>query len=498
MHDCCYEARIRLIWLFEQLRWIGSEQERPWEWHWMRIRLSLSKGKTKMVKKLAAHNLELEEILGYSERITPIAEARSLSKPIALFDKIRHLACVVHNVLESHWTCHSRNCRTHRALLSLRSEIETVDLYAIFITEDEQASSSKSLKQEVMIHPADADVAADKVNLPINYAQQGVHLAALQEGIESSIGKKKKPTSSQGAPQTSISGTATVTTKKKARFDQSALVGTTNRSASTGSPSTSGTSANRSHIIDLCSSLRKSSDASLGIMIDQHSRQIQLTRCAKPGRFTTAPDTVGLRPLSQILRDHHNAIIDVPRQRRFGMALHVACALLQIQMSPWLSHKWSKDEFQFLCDTQTVHSDNPHVCQVFFSNTTLTSGQGTCRPTATAVVITEDETRASLQIGVVILELLFGHNIEDCGFRRLYYGPNNQPNEWTDLCTARKWATKVLGECGVEIADVVRRCLDCSFGPRPNFQDKRFREAVYEGVIRPLADYSKIWQVAQP
>ena len=477
----------------------------------MRIRLSLSKGKTKMVKKLATHNLELEEILGYCERVTPVAEARSLSEPIALFDKIRHLACVVHNAFESHWKCHSRKCRTHQALLTLRSNVETVDLNALLITEDEQEPISKSLKQEVMIHPAENNSATDIDKLPINYAQQGSQLAALQEGYESAIGKQKNPSSSQlysmlsqdiisaRTPQTSISKTATVTTKKKARFDQAALADTSKRRGPTGSRSNSSTSTNRSHIIDLCSSLRKSGDASLGIMVDQNNRRIQLTRCVKRRPFTTAPDTVRLRSLSQILHDHHATIIDVPRQRRFGMALHFACALLQIQMSPWLSHKWSKDEFQFLCDTQTVHSDNPHVSHVFFSNTAVTSGVGTCRPPETAVVITEDETRASLfKIGVVILELLFGHNIEDCGFRRLYYGPNNQPNEWTDLCTARKWAGKVLGECGVEIADAVRRCLDCSFGPRPNLQDKRFREAVYEGVIRPLADYSKIWPVAQP
>jgi hypothetical protein len=63
---------------------------------------------------------------------------------------------------------------------------------------------------------------------------------------------------------------------------------------------------------------------------------------------------------------------------------------------------------------------------------------------------------------------------------------------------ARIWAKNVLGECGAEISDVVRRCLDCAFGPRPNFMDKRFREAVYEGVIKPLDDHLKPWQVVVP
>ena len=93
----------------------------------------------------------------------------------------------------------------------------------------------------------------------------------------------------------------------------------------------------------------------------------------------------------------------------------------------------------------------------------------------------------------MILELVFGHCIEDCRFRKDYYGTNNMPNDQTDISTARKWAKKVLGESGADISDVVRRCLDCSFGPKPSFADVRFREAVYEGVIKPLASYSKVW-----
>ena len=45
---------------------------------------------------------------------------------------------------------------------------------------------------------------------------------------------------------------------------------------------------------------------------------------------------------------------------------------------------------------------------------------------------------------------------------------------------------------------MVKRCLDCSFGPRPNLEDKRVREAIYDGVIRPLASYLKTWQVTVP
>jgi hypothetical protein len=105
-----------------------------------------------------------------------------------------------------------------------------------------------------------------------------------------------------------------------------------------------------------------------------------------------------------------------------------------------------------------------------------------------------EETRFYLfTVGVIILELIFGQNIESCNFRKDYYGVDNRPNDQTDISTAQRWAKKVLGECGADSADVVRRCLDCSFGPKPSFCDVRFKEAVYEGVIKPLVDYSKVW-----
>lgn len=106
----------------------------------------------------------------------------------------------------------------------------------------------------------------------------------------------------------------------------------------------------------------------------------------------------------------------------------------------------------------------------------------------------EEATRACLfSVGVIILSLIFGHSIESCSFRRDYYGFNNRPNDQTEIYTARKWARGVLGRWGVDISDVVRQCLDCSFDPRPDFSDKTFWDAVYKGVVKPLASYSKMW-----
>lgn len=151
-------------------------------------------------------------------------------------------------------------------------------------------------------------------------------------------------------------------------------------------------------------------------------------------------------------------------------------------------------------DSQSLRSSHPFVSRNFLSGSD-DEEEGTTSETPNFPgdgETSEEDTPACLfTVGVMILELIFGHNIEDCSFRKDYYGKNNQPNDQTDISTARKWAKKVLGDSGANVADVVR-CLDCSFGPKPCFADVRFRNSVYEGVIKPLASYSKVWPEAMP
>ena len=88
----------------------------------------------------------------------------------------------------------------------------------------------------------------------------------------------------------------------------------------------------------------------------------------------------------------------------------------------------------------------------------------------------------------MLLEPIFGHSIQDCDFWEEYYGNDNNPNDQTEICTARRWAKKVLAESGPDVADVIWRCLDCTLGPRPGFTDVGFRKSVYENAVKPLMD----------
>ncbi len=149
-----------------------------------RFQISFSKGKTKKVKKLATHNDDLEEILGYSERIIPIAEKRKSSDPVALFEKMYHHACAMHNALLRNWKCSGRTCRTHQANLCLRAEIKTISFDVLFVIECQQGSFPESKKQEVTIKPVKEDVVPFSSDEHITYIRQAESFTAIQESFD--------------------------------------------------------------------------------------------------------------------------------------------------------------------------------------------------------------------------------------------------------------------------------------------------------------------------
>ncbi|RMJ18496.1 hypothetical protein BHE90_000418 [Fusarium euwallaceae] len=510
-----------------QVSWVGSSEDKPLKWHFKRVQISFSKGKHKKVKKLASHNKELEEILGYSERIIPISDKRKASEPVGRLEKLRQHACSVHSALRWQWKC-NKSCHSHEAHLSLRAEAVSISINVMFIVHGGQGTASKPTTQEVVAQPKEALLPTISDITPV--LQSALFTTVQQTVAEQDTLAKSKPNliyrlsqrlhvkelspkglSVKAGTQSSLS------TPKSVRFGSpvpviaisppgnSGQAGTgsahsPNATPRPASPSIGNTSAPLP-ISDLCSFL-VNKDPSSGVIQDESNRLLELCKPSKGLRMVISK-RVRLFPLSELLDAYHQATIDLSRKNRFEMATHIASALLQTHRSPWLSAKWSKCDFYFLADmdSQSLCSSHPFVSRDFLSspdNEEEASGYDT-RNVPINRQASEEDTRACLfTVGVIILELIFGHNIEDCSFRKDYYGKDNKPNDQTDISTARKWAMKVLGDSGANIADVVRRCLDCSFGPKPSFEDVRFRNSVYEGVIKPLASYSRVWSETMP
>ncbi|KAI7781263.1 hypothetical protein LA080_014922 [Diaporthe eres] len=252
---------------------------------------------------------------------------------------------------------------------------------------------------------------------------------------------------------------------------------------------------------DLCTFLTEQ-NRTAGTLGDEDSQRTFTFSKISNKRQNQVTAKARLHSFSELWDAHHQMKINISRRGRFEIATHLASALLQTHLSPWLSPKWTKNDFYFFVDTESysISSIYPSVCSEFAAtpDTAIPDDEDT-DPDPTAQRDNEEETRTRLfTLGVMILELIFGHTIEACQFRREYLGADGRPNDQTDVSAARRWSRRVLGESGPDVSDVVRRCLDCSFGPQPSFADARFREAVYVGVILPLSDYTKLWPEVMP
>lgn len=178
------------------------------------------------------------------------------------------------------------------------------------------------------------------------------------------------------------------------------------------------------------------------------------------------------------------------RQDRFTIAVTLASSLLQLHSTPWLTEQWSKSDIVLPTNIpQQRVLPKPLLQAKFHSSAASNSSQG--GSTANARF---NAKKALSSLGIMLLELCFGKTIEDHPLRPQFFGPNNTPNAFTNISTAKQWHEDVLGELGDDMSDAIRRCLDCSFAPKPNLDDKEFQEAVLDGVIMPLQDVLKVWE----
>lgn len=231
------------------------------------------------------------------------------------------------------------------------------------------------------------------------------------------------------------------------------------------------------HIEDLCSTLKgvDETNASFGFLKDRSNRKHALRSLSRHPSATAQQRNTTLQSILTQSKP-------MTRQERFTLALTLASSLLQLQNTPWLYDHWNKNDILF----NSENTSYPLLSAEFISK---------LKPKALRSPTKKFNPKTALSnLGIMLLELCFGKPIEDHPLRPQYFGPNNKPNAFTDISTAKLWHEEVLGELGDEISETIRRCLDCAFAPKPNLGDAEFQEAVFNGVVLPLQDFLKIWE----
>lgn len=250
-------------------------------------------------------------------------------------------------------------------------------------------------------------------------------------------------------------------------------------------------------IDDLCRAVQNwaSERASLGFLYNDQHRRHGIYSVLEQQHNLKTRETVSLEGLLSGQTDR-NPGMTLTRYERFTLAAILASSLLQLQTTPWLSETWSKKDILFLQDGENPRRpiiEHPYVAEHFVSSNLSQRVEPPAHKSPTAM---DSCTKSIVALGIMLLELCFGEKLEDQPIRKKYL-QDGKPNDYTDLCTAKEWHGRVYAEYGDALSDAIRQCLDCAFGPKPNFADDEFKEAIYSGVIQPIEDFLQLWSAGR-
>lgn len=163
--------------------------------------------------------------------------------------------------------------------------------------------------------------------------------------------------------------------------------------------------------------------------------------------------------------------IKPPKRERLSLAVNLAYSVLQLHTTPWLPEKWGIESIYIPFDLQ-----QPHVVVKFDEPTRLLENP---------VDIVNPYLVA---LGIVLLELW-----EWKSFQQWTNGRGDLKFRMESLIDVAGAALKWLEEwedqrkMSTSYAQVVRRCLNCSFNPmQRTLTDEEFQDAVYRDIVQTL------------
>ena len=475
-----------------KLAWVDDANRIKWEYEFRRIKYVLSKKKRdKLIGDLTATNEELQKLFTSSERLAPLRKRRRT--PIA-FKRIREQACGLYSVLVTGWRCQCMDTTPpHQANLLLEKRIDTPNWHH---THKAKVADPSEAQLKVLFF-----LRTESRRLPLSWQETETRLIEAEE-------ERILPLTSTNLEAFTAALLTNATNMfeasspdylhpfskppKEAKFPQLMV----QPPQSMISP----TIPDLIEIADLCEAVRNAHRGTckgpLGFLRDTRDRRHAFYPSVQPPIFSENAETVTLATLlSKSTANNGTNGMDpkgrismtVSRLERYSIAVTLASSLLQLYDSPWIGETWSKHDIHFLVAAEgsprPILLDKPYLTRRFTSHSPQSSAISVCEPKGRNA-----STKSIQALGIMLLELCFGETIEDQPIRSKYLGPDGQPNDMTDFCTAQHWwQHDALGEGGPEYAEVIRRCLFCAFGPKStNLEDDELRAAIYSEVVEPL------------
>lgn len=455
-----------------------------WEYEFRRIKFVLSKKKReKLVRDLKTNNEELQKLFSSSERLAPLRKRRRTPQA---FKQIREQACGLYSVLTTGWRCRCPGpAPAHQANLLLEKRIESSD--------QKTKSCKGSLKGSKVHLKVLFFLTMESPTKPWSWQQTEIRLLGGSAAQLSSLASPNA--TSTTAILSDLSNTfetnppsyrqALKRHHKKPAFPQIIVQPPTDVIVDE-------LAKDLVEISDLCAAVQKAHHdhemMPLGYLRDTQDFLHAFYPAMEPTRLTEDAETVTLADLlSRSRKTSATGQMILSRQERYSIAVTLASSRLQLYSSPWIGETWNKNDIYFLKapkgSPRPIIVEKPYISRKFASfssQSSIPSREGSIGRTASP--------KSIQALGIMILELCFGQAIEDQPIRAKYLGPDGEPNDMTDFCTAQNWwLNDALGEGGPELYEAIRRCLFCAFGPRStDLEDDDLRAAIYSEVVEPL------------
>ena len=247
----------------------------------------------------------------------------------------------------------------------------------------------------------------------------------------------------------------------------------------------------RQEIRNLCRLLEnvREATACLGFLKDcQRNRRFDIHFVRKRPQLQASKDIVRLENL---LSESANSVYrssSISAFHRKYLALILASTVVQLRETPWLAEQWGKQDIYFIRRVDGAREpiyEEPYISKPFMSDA-IPTPLPPSRPPGLRGPMVRNATLFAL--GKFLIELSFGRPLEALR-ESSDMGKNNQPNRFTDWCTAERLIKnkEIAHREGAMYADAVRRCIRCEFDQvSDSLGDPDFRRAVFEKVILPL------------
>ncbi|KAL2000267.1 hypothetical protein VTN02DRAFT_3330 [Thermoascus thermophilus] len=172
---------------------------------------------------------------------------------------------------------------------------------------------------------------------------------------------------------------------------------------------------------------------------------------------------------------------------KLRLAVAISSSVLQLQGTPWLPDILTAKDIFFIRRNGVLLYQHVFIAQQLpesgASPSTADLMQQTTPTSWNPTVL------ALRSLGILLIEIVCGKTLDTLRSPEDTVAANGTGDFLSDCITARRVAAEVCQFVGYKYESAVRRCIQCDFNhPDPSFEDDRFRQDVFHGVIALLEE----------